>query len=424
MMLPSFEILQAVAKAYSISVDDIKGRRRTKDMAEARQLASYFLRKINSLSYPAIGRILGRDHTTAIYSVDKISQDIETKPRFKAFVEGIIDNSQIVETTSGLDKPESLTPDEIKYLSRSLSGVTAGKGAHYGFLTSEDILKTNRNTDVTEREADILSKYRRGMTLEEIASTINVTRERIRQIVMSTLIKELGQKARSGFKIDVQEYIDSQKDLHKKSRYLSEDQRKEIVNKIESGMKVTQVLILYSLSKEKFIGFFPQYKEKVELEPAEKKRWSRFYLKCRNCGTAVIPHRSSGLCEECYPKSDHFKEIVRASNERNREKRNEHYRKYLKEYSKRPDVAMKNRKAWDLKHYDGNRERAIENSGSRCVKCGISREDAVKKFGKELFVRHINGDGNNNVLSNLEVLCRDCFQKARNTIRNRKRLAR
>ena len=423
-MLPSFEILQAVAKAYSISVDDIKGRRRTKDMAEARQLASYFLRKINSLSYPAIGRILGRDHTTAIYSVDKISQDIETKPRFKTFVEGIIDTSQIIETTSGLDKPESLTPDEIKYLSRSLSGVTAGKGAHYGFVTSEDILKTNRNTDVTEREVDILSKYRRGMTLEEIALTANVTRERIRQIVMSTLIKELGQKAKGGFKIDVQEYINSQKDLHKKSRYLPEDQRNKIIERVEAGASLGEILKTNHFSRGKFFKLFPQYKEKFELESVENKRWSRFYLKCRNCGTATIPHRSSGLCEKCYPKSDHFKEIVRASNERNREKRNEHYRKYLKEYSKRPDVAMRSRKAWDLRYYDGNREKAIENSGSKCVKCGISREDAVKKFGKELFVRHINGDGNNNALSNLEVLCHDCFQKARNTIRNRKRLAR
>lgn len=424
-MLPSFEILQAVAKTYSISVDDIKGRKRTKDIAEARQLTAYFLRKVNNLSYPAIGRILGgKDHTTAIYSVDKISHDIENKPKFKAFIEGIIYPSQVTETASSLDKPESLTPDEIKYLNRSFSGTTTSEKAPYGFTTSEDILKTNRNTNITQRETDILSKYRRGMTLEEIASITNVTRERIRQIVMSTLIKELGQKAKNGFKIDVQEYIDSQKDLHNKSRYLTEDQRNEILRMIENGTNLRKILKTNYIPKEKFFELFPQYREKFELESVEKKRWSKFYLKCRNCGTVAIPHTGHGLCEKCYTKSDYFKEIVKASNERNREKRKEHYRKYLKEYSKRPDVVMKNRRVWDLKHYGGNREKAIENSGFKCVKCGTNREDAVKKFGKELFVRHIDKNENNNALSNLEVSCQGCFQKIQNATRNRKRLAR
>jgi DNA-binding CsgD family transcriptional regulator len=420
-MLPSFEILQTVAKAYSISVDDITGRRRSKDIAEARQLTAYFLRRVNNLSYPAIGRILGgKDHTTAIYSVNKISQEIEARPKFKVFVEGIIDPSQVAETVLSLNKPEPLTSDEIKYLSQSLSGVAQKGKAHYGFITSEDILRTNRNTEVTEREADILLKYRRGMTLEEIAVTTNVTRERVRQIVMSTLIKELGQKAKNGFKIDVQEYIDSQKDLHNKSRYLSEDQRNEILKRIEAGASLKEILETAHISEEKFFEIFPQYKEKFELEPTEKKRWSWYYLKCKNCGTTAIPHRSNGLCEKCYPKSDRFKELTRASNERNHHKRNEHYRGYLKEYSKRPDVMAKSRKAWDLKHYGGNREKAIEMSGFKCVKCGISREDAIKTFGKELFVRHIDRDENNNSLSNLEVLCHSCFQKARNTVRNRK----
>ncbi len=423
-MLPSFEILQTVAKAYNISVDDITGRRRSKDIAEARQLTAYFLRRVNNLSYPAIGRILGgKDHTTAIYSVNKISQEIEARPKFKVFVEGIIDPSQVTETSLSLNKSEPLTPDEIKYLSQSLSIAAKNGKTHYGFITSEDILRTNRNTEVTEREADILLKYRRGMTLEEIAATTNVTRERVRQIVMSTLIKELGQKAKSGFKIDVQEYIDSQKDLHNKSRYLSEDQRNEILKRIETGASLKEVLKTTHISEEKFFEIFPQYKEKFELEPTEKKRWSWYYLKCKNCGTTAIPHRSNGLCEKCYPKSDHFKELVRTSNERNHEKRNKRTREYLKEYSKRPEVVVKYKRAWDLKHYGGNREKAIENSGFKCVKCEMSREDAIKKFGKELFVRHIDKVENNNDLNNLEVLCQHCFRKVQNETRNRKRLA-
>ena len=118
---------------------------------------------------------------------------------------------------------------------------------------------------------------------------------------------------------------------------------------------------------------------------------------------------------ECYPKSDYFKDVVRASNERNREKRKEHNKKYSVEYFKRPEVIAKMRKKWDLKYYGGNREKAIENSGFKCVKCGIGRDAAIKKFGKEFFVYHMDKNKNNNDLNNLEVLCSDCFKKVPKT---------
>ncbi len=415
-MLPSFEILRAVAEAYGVSVDDLEGKRRMRTVVEARQLAVYFLRKINDLSYVAIGKIIGRDHTTAIHSYNKVSHRIETRPDFKSFVEKILGSFGEAGITLNLDQAKILTSDEIRYLNKSLSHAVKNKrNISYGFETSEDILKANKNTEITERETEILSKYRRGMVLEEIASTTGVTRERVRQIVMNALIKELGQKAKSGFKIDVREYIDSQKSMHNRSRSLPEDQRNEILEKITEGLSLGEILKNSNISERKFFNFFPQYREQFELESIKKKKWSRFYTKCRNCGTMAIPHQSHGLCEKCYPKSDYFKELVRASNERNREKRKEHYRIYSKEYLKRPKVMAKLKWAWDLKYYDGNREGAIEKSGFKCVRCGMSREEAVKKFGKDLFVHHIDKDKNNNDLNNLEVLCCGCFQKVPKT---------
>jgi len=355
-MLPSFEILQAVAKAYNISVDDLRGRGRTKNMAEARQLVAYFLRKINDLSYPAIGRIMERDHTTAIHSYNKISHDVETKPKFRALVDQLTNSFGKAGAVADVDKLESLTPDEITYLNKTLSNDTESKKIPYGFKTSEDILKTNQSIEITEREADILSKYRRGMTLDEIASTINVTRERIRQIAMRTLIKELGQKAQSGFNIDVQEYIDSQKDLHKQFRHLSEDQRREIANKIESGTKIPQILMLYGLSKEKFLEFFPQYEEKAELESVKKKRWSRSYDKCRGCGTVVTPHLRRGYCEACLGGL--------------RKKR---------------------------------REETIQKFGNKCVRCGMSRTDCFRKYKRDFYLtKKLAGES-------FAPLCRGCF---------------
>ncbi len=72
------EVLGAVAEYYRISLDDLKGRGRNKEVVVPRQVAMYFLREETGASLPQIGEVLGgRDHTTVMYSVEKITQEIE-----------------------------------------------------------------------------------------------------------------------------------------------------------------------------------------------------------------------------------------------------------------------------------------------------------------------------------------------------------
>ncbi len=70
-------IIKTVAGFYEISPLDLVNRSRKKEIAESRQIAMYLLRDMLSLSYPYIGRKLGRrDHTTAMYACVKISEEI------------------------------------------------------------------------------------------------------------------------------------------------------------------------------------------------------------------------------------------------------------------------------------------------------------------------------------------------------------
>ena len=76
--LSTDEVLVAVAEYYRISLEDLKGRGRSKEVVTPRQMAMYFLREETGASLPQIGEALGgRDHTTVIYSVEKITQEIE-----------------------------------------------------------------------------------------------------------------------------------------------------------------------------------------------------------------------------------------------------------------------------------------------------------------------------------------------------------
>lgn len=56
---------------------DMLGHSRTYKLAYARQKITYLIRTYTALSYPEIGRRLGgRDHSTAIHSVHKISEHV------------------------------------------------------------------------------------------------------------------------------------------------------------------------------------------------------------------------------------------------------------------------------------------------------------------------------------------------------------
>ena len=72
------QILEAVASFYGLKVEDLKGRRRSKELVRPRQMAMYLMREEVKASLPQIGEALGgRDHTTVLYGHRKICDQIE-----------------------------------------------------------------------------------------------------------------------------------------------------------------------------------------------------------------------------------------------------------------------------------------------------------------------------------------------------------
>ena len=84
-------IKEMVADAYNISVEDLISKKRTKNIAFPRQVAMYISRNLLDLSLPAIGdEFGGRDHTTVMHAVNKISDDIQKSEEVKIKIEKII----------------------------------------------------------------------------------------------------------------------------------------------------------------------------------------------------------------------------------------------------------------------------------------------------------------------------------------------
>jgi chromosomal replication initiator protein len=84
------EIVEAVAADYKITLEQMLGRNRAREVALPRQIAMFLLREELNLSLPQIGQALGgRDHTTVMYGSDKINDLIEQDERLRKRVSRI-----------------------------------------------------------------------------------------------------------------------------------------------------------------------------------------------------------------------------------------------------------------------------------------------------------------------------------------------
>ena len=85
------ERIQAlVADYYNVTLDDMKGKRRDKHIVFPRQVAMFLVREETPSSLPAIGKAFGgRDHTTALHSIEKIANELKEDERLRYEVQAI-----------------------------------------------------------------------------------------------------------------------------------------------------------------------------------------------------------------------------------------------------------------------------------------------------------------------------------------------
>ena len=68
-------ILNAITETYGISIEELKSSSRRREISVARQIGMYLMRQHTDLSLPKIGEVFGgKDHTTVLYSCEKITQ--------------------------------------------------------------------------------------------------------------------------------------------------------------------------------------------------------------------------------------------------------------------------------------------------------------------------------------------------------------
>ena len=81
-------IQRVVCDYFKINIDDLKGKKRSKNINYPRQISIYLCRELTTESYPKIGTYFGgRDHSTIINAYQKIEKDLKTNQQLQLVIE-------------------------------------------------------------------------------------------------------------------------------------------------------------------------------------------------------------------------------------------------------------------------------------------------------------------------------------------------
>ena len=85
------QVINLVANNYNITVEDIKSKKRLKKIAVPRQIGMYICRTHLKESLPKIGSEFGgKDHTTVMHSVGKITRELKKDKNLEIEISKII----------------------------------------------------------------------------------------------------------------------------------------------------------------------------------------------------------------------------------------------------------------------------------------------------------------------------------------------
>ena len=83
-------IQKAVSDYYSITVEDLKGKKKSAKITFPRHVAMYLSRMLTDESFPRIGlEFGGRDHSTVIHSINKIDSELKINLELKKAIDDI-----------------------------------------------------------------------------------------------------------------------------------------------------------------------------------------------------------------------------------------------------------------------------------------------------------------------------------------------
>ena len=88
-------IINEVARTFNIPAEDIRGKKQDAVTSRNRQISMYVVSEMTNLSTKAIGAEFGgKDHTTVLYAIRKIKNEVVANSNTRNIINDIIKNVQ------------------------------------------------------------------------------------------------------------------------------------------------------------------------------------------------------------------------------------------------------------------------------------------------------------------------------------------
>jgi hypothetical protein len=394
------DVLDTLANLFGVSKEAVEEKSRRHEIVIIRQMIMYLLREYGGMSFPSIGRLIGnRDHTTVVYTYQKLSQEVAKDP---SILDGL---TGPIAVAKGIKIRKEQLEEELRGMNATLYAEAMAT------LQSARLAKRAPKVRVIlERDTKILEMYREGLTLQNISAVVGITRERVRQVVLNTIRTiAVNESIEKGIVMDIDVLVEEET----KKRKTAQDSLKPV---------------------------------KVEKSKGPK-RWSRYYDVCKECGSSAFPHKRKGICQRCLGAfSGPIREKIIADHGNKcdvcgitrpeaigTQGRDLYIMKdqtvlcrthFLASSGQRMGGYKKH--AWSRSHaacrgcgttdvpnaragYCMNcnpvltseqREHLIVDKGSKCTKCGKTRAEALKEYGTDF-----------RVTKTKDTLCMSCFSK-------------
>lgn len=123
------EIIAIGAAHEGVSVHEIMGPRRTREVVQARWRVIWAVRHFRpDLSYPATGRIFGLDHSSIIHAINSLEALMRANPEERASTDSIlraVDDRYSLSALQGMDRAIAAAEAQLEALKRDRAELAA-----------------------------------------------------------------------------------------------------------------------------------------------------------------------------------------------------------------------------------------------------------------------------------------------------------
>jgi hypothetical protein len=129
---------------------------------------------------------------------------------------------------------------------------------------------------------------------------------------------------------------------------------------------------------------------------------------CKQCNKKIFV---KDMCRSHYVKWHKKQNPESYKKAQDKYQKSDKYKEYRRDYRIKNNV--KSIPYMNNKRFGGLREEVIQRDQEQCVECNMTRKEHKNKWGRDITVDHIDGEGRysknpNNELNNLVTMCLSC----------------